>query len=75
MLARHISSSSRLPPAPVGILTEVQHGWDETPSDDELAALEQLLQPLFGLFTQFSHVFILNSEDAATTKDKEAEVT
>ncbi len=53
------------PPAPARILTEVQHGRDKTPSDDKLAALEQLLQPLFGLFAQFSHVFIPNSEDAA----------
>lgn len=61
------------PTAKVQILTEVQHGWDKAPSDDKLAALEKLLQPLFGLFAHFSHVFILYSEDAKD-KRKEAEV-
>ena len=62
--------STVCPHCSVGILTEVQHGWNETPSDDKLAALEQLLQPLFGLFAQFSHVFFPKCDDAvATTKD------
>lgn len=40
------------------ILTQVEHGGDKAPSDDKLAALEELLQPLFTFFAQFSHVFI-----------------
>ena len=36
-------------------LTQVEHRGNEAPPDDELAALEDLLQPLLGLFTQFSH--------------------
>lgn len=38
------------------ILTKVEHRWDEAPPDDELSTLEQLLEPLLGLFAQFSHV-------------------
>lgn len=45
------------PLLPAQILTEVEHRWDEAPPDDELSALEQLLEPLLGLFAQFSHVF------------------
>ncbi|KAF0024747.1 hypothetical protein F2P81_023549 [Scophthalmus maximus] len=58
------------PPANVQILTEVQHGRDKPPSDDKLAALEKLLQPLFGLFAHFSHVFTPDSEEG---KDEETE--
>lgn len=53
-----VSISETSSPSSVWILTEVQHGWNKSPSDDKLAALEQLLQPLLGLFAQFSHVFI-----------------
>lgn len=59
----------------VQILTEVQHSRDETPSDDKLAALEQLLQPLFGLLTQFSHEYIPTSEAPDASKDRKKEVT
>lgn len=48
------------------ILTEVKHGWNKSPSDDKLAALEQLLQPLLGLFAHFSHVSVSDGEDAVT---------
>ncbi len=39
------------------LLTQVKHGGDEAPADDELAALEHLLQPLLALFAQFAHDF------------------
>ena len=52
--------------ASVWILTEVKHGWNKSPSDDKLSALKQLLQPLLGLFAQFSHVSPWNSLDAVT---------
>lgn len=52
------------------VLTEVKHGWNKSPSDDKLAALEQLLQPLFGLFAHFSHVSISNSEDSVTLRPR-----
>lgn len=78
MLARHASSARCVPPslpAYVGILTEIQHGWDKPPSDDELAALEKLLQPLFRLFAHFSHVFIPDSEEDAKDEEEKEEVT
>lgn len=53
------------------VLTEIKHRWNKSPSDDKLAALEQLLKPLFGFFAQFSHVCVPTSEDAVTpAKDK-----
>lgn len=60
-LATRVSFSPP-PPSFVLILTEVQHGWNEAPSDNKLAALEQLLQPLFGLLAQISHVFVLTAK-------------
>lgn len=70
-----LASSRRIPLTPIRILTEVQHGWNKTPSDDKLAALEQLLQPLFALFAQFSHVMIPNRQSRAASKGRKKEVT
>lgn len=53
-----ISPAEAVSTASVWILTEVKHGWNKSPSDDKLAALEQLLQPLLGLFAQFSHAVV-----------------
>lgn len=39
------------------LLTQIKHSGDEAPADDELAALEHLLQPLLALFAQFGHDF------------------
>lgn len=67
--------------ASIRALTEVQHRWDKTPSDDKLATLEQLLQPLFGLFAHFCHLFIRfypeqrGRDSAAAAKDTKEEVT
>lgn len=54
----------------VRILTEVQHSWDKPPPNDKLPALEQLLKPLLGLLTQFSHVFIRDSLVLEGSKDR-----
>lgn len=62
--------------ASVWILTEVKYGWNESPSDDKLAALEELLQPLLGLFAQFSHESVSNGQDGGSpAKDRKEEVT
>lgn len=53
------------PLLPARILTEVEHRWDEAPPDDELSALEQLLEPLLGLFAQFGHVFSIPNYNGA----------
>lgn len=62
MLSHWLTACSREPSGslriPARILTEVEHRWDEAPSDDELSTLEQLLEPLLGLFAQFSHDFL-----------------
>jgi len=39
------------------LLTQIKHSGDEAPADDELAALEHLLQPLLALLAQFAHDF------------------
>lgn len=63
-----------------GLLTQVQHGGDEAPADDELAALEHLLQTLLALFAQFGHDFtqirskIVSGSDAERWRAQEARV-
>lgn len=60
------------PPVPSQVLlplTQVNHERNKAPADGKLAALEELLQPLLGLFAQLHHGDGLGS--AARTDERE----